>query len=435
MNTATSRTSPLRRTGLVAGVAVSALAVLAPIASAQSLVPGNQQVALTNETNEQLPYKSHLNSTAQVVSNDGRFVVFATDAPLVPWDDNDIDDVYLRDTGDDITVLVSERNGFEGNDFSFEPTISADGRYVAFSTFADNLVAHDRNESVLDVVVRDMQTGRIRKVSVTSDERQRNANSFFPVISDDGTAVSFQTFGRFGPRDKDRTEDVYVRYLGRGVTRQASLLPAIDRDVRGPVLNGDISGNGNVVVFGNANHLWARNIRTGETIRFWHEPDSPPCQPFPMGSAGRPAISADGRFAAFASCGTDLPGENGEYADVYRINLATGKIIRVHRAGNGNSFLPSLSRTGRFVGFGSEADNLVPRDTDGSGPDGFLADLRERTVTRVSDAPDGSHGNGPSAGNDVAISTDGRALAYVSYASNLVPGDEHDLSEVFVWRR
>lgn len=428
-------TSPARRAGLVAGIAVSALAVAAPMAGAQVLAEHNSQVALVSETGEQLPYKSALNGTAQVTSRTGQFVVFSTAAPLVPWDDNDIEDVYLRDMGDDITVLVSERNGFEGNDASFEPTISADGRYVAFTTWADNLVADDRNESVLDVVVRDMQTARIRKVSVTSDERQRNAASFFPVISDNGKSVSFQTFGRFGPRDQDRTEDVYVRNLVKGVTRQASLLPALDRDIRGPVLNGDISGDGSMVVFGNANHLWARDMVTGETIRFHHEADSPPCQPFPMGSAGRPAVSADGRFAAFASCATDLPGENGEHTDVYRINLNTGRIVRVHRVGNGNSFLPSLSSTGRFVGFGSEADNLVPRDTDGSGPDAFVADVRQRTVTRVSEAPDGSDGNGPSAGNDVAISGNGRVLAYVSYASNLVPGDEHDFSEVFVWRR
>jgi Tol biopolymer transport system component len=419
----------------VAGAAVSSLAVAVPLATAQVLHPGNQQVALVNGTDEQLPYKSSLNGTAQVTSHDGRYVVFSTAAPLVASDDNDLDDVYLRDTADGITVLVSERNGFEGNDFSFEPTISADGRYVAFTTWATNLVAHDRNESVLDVLVRDMQTGRIRKVSVTSGERQRNANSFFPVISDDGNAVSFQTFGRFGPRDSDRKEDVYVRYLGRGVTRQASLLPGSDRDVRGPVLNGDISGNGRVVVFGNANHLWARNIRSGETIRFHHEPDSPPCQPFPSGSAGRPAISGDGRFAAFASCATDLPGEDGQHADVYRINLDTGRIKRVHRAGGGNSYLPSLSRTGRFVGFGSEADDLIVRDDEALGPDAFVVDMRHRDIRRVSDGYDGSHSNGPSASTDVAISGNGRVLAYVSYADNLVPGDEHDFSEVFVWHQ
>ena len=430
--------TPMRtRAQLVAGLGGLAALVVgaAAPAAAQQLAadpPRNEQVALANETGVQPEHKSHLNGTAQVASHDGQFVVFSTDAALVPGDTNGTDDVYLRDAGDDITVLVSSRSGTAGNDASFEPTISADGRYVAFTTWATNLT-RDTNGSTLDVVVKDMQTDEVELVSVTSREKQRDRNSFFPVISDDGSAVSFQTFARLGRKDDDRTEDVYVRDLRRGVTRQGSLLPGGNGDVRGPVLNGDLSGDGSVVVFGNANNLWARNVRTGDTIRFHQETDAPPCQPFPMGSAGRPVISGDGRFAAFASCATDLPGEDGQYTDVYRINLMNGRIVRAHRSGDGNSYLPSLSRTGRFVGFGSEASNLVPGDD--AGPDAFVADIRERTVTRASQAPDGSAGNSLSATTDVSISGNGRALAYVSYADNLVEGDSFDLPEVFVWRR
>ena len=351
----------------------------------------------------------------------------------MPWDTNGTDDVYLRDAGDDITVLVSSRAGTVGNDASFEPTISADGRYVAFTTWATNLTAADTNGSTLDVVVKDMQTGKMKLVSVTSKEKQRDRNSFFPVLSDDGRSVSFQTFARLGRKDEDRTEDVYVRDLRKGVTRQGSLLPGRGGDVRGPVVNGDLSGDGSVVVFGNANNLWARNVRTKETVRFRQEPDSPPCQPFPSGSAGRPVISGDGRFAAFASCATDLPGEDGQQTDIYRVNLENGRIVRAHPAGDGNSYLPSLSRTGRFVGFGSDAADLVPGDD--AGPDAFVADLRSRTVMRASQAADGSGGNSWSATTDVAISGNGRNLAYVSYADNLVDGDAFDLPEVFVWRR
>lgn len=429
------------RKQLVAGLGgIAALAVAAPLvvgapAAAQQLVaaPHNEQVVLVNETGAQPEHKSHLNGTTQVTSHDGQFVVFSTDAALVEWDTNGVDDVYLRDTADDITVLVSARRDKPGNDYSFEPTISADGRYVAFTTWATNLTASDTNGSTLDVVVKDMQTGKVKLVSVTSNEKQRKRNSFFPVISDDGRAVSFQSFSRFGKKDEDRTEDVYVRDLRKGVTRQGSLLPGGGGDVRGPVINGDLSGDGSVVVFGNANNLWARNVLTRETIRFHQEADGPPCQPFPSGSAGRPVISGNGRFAAFASCATDLPGENGSYTDVYRVDLENGRIVRAHRSGDGNSYLPSLSRTGRFVGFASDAANLVPGDD--AGPDAFVADLRERTVTRASQAADGTAGNGWSATSDVAISGDGRTLAYASYADNLVEGDAFDLQEVFVWRR
>ncbi len=368
---------PRRTQAVLAGFATFSLSAVAVTAGATAAhaaqPPHNEQVALVDGTDAQLEFNGAASSTGQTASHDGRYVVFSTDAPQVAEDTNEVDDVYLRHLAAGTTVLVSEVDGTPGNDYSYEPTISADGR-----------------------------------------------------------AVSFQTFGAFGRRDDDRREDVYVRNLDKGWTRQGSLLAGRGGDVRFSVLNGDLSGDGSVVTFGDNNNLWARNVRTGKTIRFWHEPDSPPCQPFPGGSAGRPAISADGRFAAFASCATDLPGEDGEATDVYRINLRTGNIVRVHPEGDGNSFLPSLSSNGRYIGFGSEAANLVPGDTHS--PDAFVADLRSGTVTRASQAPDGTGGDKQSASNDVAISGDGHTLVYQSYASNLVPGDAFDLREVFVWR-
>ncbi len=414
------------------GLAVAAVTAGTTAALAGGTTSHNEQVVLVNETGAQPAIESAINGTAQVSSHEGRYVVFSTAAALVPSDTNELDDVYLRDTADGISVLVSARNGTPGNDYSVEPTVSADGRFVAFTTWATNLT-QDTNGPTLDVVVKDMQTDRIRLVSVDSKERQRARNSFFPVISGNGRHVSFQTFGRFGPRDEDRREDVYVRDLADGVTRQGSLHPG-GRDIRGPVLNGDLTDDGSTVVFGNANMLWARNVATGRTIRFWQEPDSPPCQPFPSGSAGRPAISGDGRFAAFASCATDLPGEDGAFTDVYRIRISTGEISRVGKAGNDYSFLPSLSRTGRYVGFGSDASNLVTGDDEGL-PDAFVADTREGTVVRASQATDGSGGDSWSATTAVAITGDGHSLAYTSYADNLVPGDASDVEEVFLWRR
>ncbi len=427
-----------RRAGLLigstlAGLAASATAPLVAPATAADSTPHNTQVALVNGTGAQVEAKSHLNGTAQVTSHDGRYVVFSTTAALTEEDGNDTDDVYLRDTADGITVLVSSRNGFAGDDSSFEPTISADGRYVAFTTWATNLNGDDIDQHALQVVVKDMQTGRLETASVTRDGVVGKGNSFFPVLSDDGRSVSFQSFVRFGRKDRDRKEDVYVRDLVADVTRQGSL-DSRDRDVRSSVLNGDLSGDGSVVVFGHANKLWARNVETGTTVRFWREPDSPPCQPVPAGSAGRPVISGNGRFVAFASCATALPHENGEHTDVYRMELATGKLRIAHPAGaDGNSYLPSLSRTGRYVGFGSEATNLVPGDT--GTPDAFVSDMRSGTVWRASQAPDGTAGDNWSGTNDVAISGDGHALAYTSYADNLVPGDAFDLEEAFVWHR
>ena len=394
----------------------------------------NEQVALVDGTGKQLPSKSHINGTAAVASADGRYVVFSTDAALVASDTNGLDDVYLRDTADATTVLVSHRRGVPGNDYSFEPTISSDGRYVAFTTWATNLFK-DTNGSTLDVLVRDLQQGTLRRVSVSSKEQQSKQNSFSPVISGNGRFVSFQTFGKYAAKDQDTKEDVYVRDVRKGTTRQASLLPGSNRDVQGPVLNGDISDNGRKVVFGNNRNLWVRNLRSGVTTRFHHEPAPAPCQPpdLPIGSAGRPVISGDGKYAAFSSCAAALPGETGDFVDVYRVDLATGAIVRVHEQGSGHSFLPSLSRDGRYVGFGSEASNLVAGDDEGQ-TDAFVADLTTGTVTRASHAPSGAGGNSTSASTQAAISADGQTLVYTSYADNLVPGDKYDLEEIFVWR-
>jgi Tol biopolymer transport system component len=405
----------------------------ASAAESEPTGPYNEHVAVTDESQEQLDFSSYLAGSGQATSHDGSYVVFETAAPLVPWDDNEVEDVYLRDFSSDVTVLVSSRNGEIGNDVSSEPTISADGRYIAFTTWATNLTKSDTNGSTLDVVVKDMQTDRITPASVTSSGKQKDGGSTTPVISDDGSSVSFQSFARLARTDGDRREDVYVRDLDVRRTYHVSRLPN-GKDVRQHVGNGDISGTGDVVVFGDANNLWWRDVPEGRTIRFWHEPSEPPCQPNPIGSAGRPAISADGRYAAFSSCALDLPKEDGHHADIYRIHLRTGAISRVHRNGDADSYLPSLSRTGRYVGFASDAGDLVPGDTTGM-PDAFLADTKTGTVTRASQAPDGSDGDSWSATTDITISGDGQTLVYTSYAHNLIPGDVYDKPEVVAWRR
>jgi Tol biopolymer transport system component len=415
--------------GLAAGISH------APAVLAAGVVSPTQQVAVADGTGEQFGISSSGSGTGQLVSADGRLVVFSTSAPLVAWDDNQTEDIYLRDTVAGTTTLVSQRDGVPGNDISSNPTISADGSRVAFITWATNLTGtEDTNGTALDAVVADTTTGDIELVSQSTAGFQREQNTVDAVISGDGRFVAFQSFGSFSIKDDDRKEDVFLRNLDSGRTTQVSLLPGSDRDVRGSVLVGGISDDGSKVTFGDANHLWVRDTAVRETTRFWQEPDSPPCQPNPTGSAGRPAISGNGRYAAFASCATDLPRENGKATDVYRIDLVTGKIRRAHPAGQDNSFLPSLSRSGRFVGFASDAHDLVAGDDEGKA-DTFLADLRERTVVRVSQAVDGTGGNRHSGTSHVVVNSSGTALAYQSYADNLVPGDVQDEREILLWHR
>jgi Tol biopolymer transport system component len=424
--------TPVVTAGLALAVTATSLLGTAPAYAAGS---HNEQVVLVNGTNAQADAKSAINGTAQVSSADGRYVVFSTAAALVPRDTNGLDDVYLRDTVDDITILVSNKGKTIGNDYSTEPTISGDGRYVAFTTWATNLF-RDRNGSTLDVVVKDMQTGKLRLLSVGNDGKQYQKNSFFPVLSGNGKRVAFQTFAPFGKKDHDKKEDVYVAGVKTGVVRQVSLNRR-GHDIAGPLAVGDISDNGKRVTFGNDNDLWVRKLAVGKTTRFWHEPDTGPCTGFPAGTAGRPVISGNGKFVAFSTCSPKIPGADGEFSQVYRMRLSDRSIRMVSATGHGaadnHSYLPSLSTSGRYVGFGSDATDLAP-DT-GVDPDAFVADLKTGTITRASQSPGGDESNNWSASTAAAISGDGRSLVYESYATNLVDADAYDWEEVFVWRR
>lgn len=426
------------RTALALGsAALTALGVVTPPAAAgeASRDGSNQLVALSDVDGAQTTDRPSINGSAQVASHDGRFVVFATATSLVPGDNNGLTDVYVRDTVERRTTLVSvTRSGVVGNGDSFEPTISSSGYVVAFTTAATNLV-RDTNGDVLDVVVKDLYAGTFDLGSARRDGRQSARNSFFPVLSGDGSAVAFQTFGRFAAKDDDRHEDVYVHYES-GRTMLASLNRS-GENFRAPVLVGDISDDGLWVSFGHDNTAWLRDVTRRRTRVIWHEPNDP-AQPFPMGSVGRPVLSGDARFAAFTTMSTAVVrGEKGHFSDVFRKNLVTGKIKRVsvspagHQADD-HSFIPSLSRSGRFVGFSSFADNLVPGDVPGS--DVYVRDVRTGTTYLASSGLDGP-ANQDSGRTAVAISGNGHALAYESYASNLVAEDTNEQGDVFLWHR
>lgn len=172
-------------------------------------------------------------------------------------------------------------------------------------------------------------------------------------------------------------------------------------------------------------------MKRAETVRFWAEPTGAPCQDFEAGSAGRPVVSGNGEFVAFSTCAADFAGSEAG-TRIVRMALATGE-PEVVVAGNSHSYLPSLSRDGRFVGFGSDATDLVAGDDEGQ-PDAFRLDVETGDVVRASQGPDGAGGGSWSATSNVSISGDGHTLAYTSYADNLVAGDVYDYEEAFVWR-
>jgi Tol biopolymer transport system component len=257
------------------------------------------------------------------ISADGRFVAFASRATnLVPGDTTDGYDVFVRDREKRTTRRISIRtDGAEADGGSTEPSISSDGRFVTFRSSAPNLVGGDTND-VWDVFVRDRKEARTRRVSVNSSEVQGNGDSFVPSISGDGRFVAFRSSAtNLVARDTDASADVFVRDLEAGRTTLAS------------VNSDSLKGNGSSV---------------------------------------DPRMSRDGRFVVFRSDASNLAyGDTNGFADIFLHDRQTGTTRRIslNTAGtlqaNDESIQPVISADGRFVGFSTWATDLVEGDTNG----------------------------------------------------------------------
>ena len=153
----------------------------------------------------------------------------------------------------------------------------------------------------------------------------------------------------------------------------------------------------------------------------------------------QPSLSADGRYLAFSSAAGNLvTDDTNGVRDVFVHDRGTGDLTRVSvdsagSQGNGGSGSPSISQSGRFVAFTSSADNLVAGDTNGAA-DIFVHDRQTATTTRVSLSSGGAQAD-QSSDSFVAISGNGRFVAFASEATNLVSGDTNGVADLFVHDR
>jgi Tol biopolymer transport system component len=401
-------------------------------------------------------------SFTPAISADGRYVVFASDASnLVPGDTNHRRDIFVRDlrAGRTTRVSVSTR-GQQGNLDSYNPSISDDGRFVVFDSFASNLVPDDLNREG-DVFLRDLHAGTTTRVSRGIDGRETDASSGFAVISGDGSVIAFESSAtNLRTGSPGRVTDIYV------VDRTGQVLDWVDRSAANGEPNGGsgdiaLSRDGRMVAFASA----ASNLVPGDTNQsddvFVRDRASQVTQRVSVNSiggegnddSGAPSISDDGRFVAFSSNASTLAslmpgtqnlpqfifnrlnvGDDNFVSDVFVHDLVTGhtELVSVDSAGNqGNaeSYEASISGDGTKIAFSSFASGLVPGG-DQPGSEIFLRDLTTRQTTRISVGTDNRQGNGMSV--QPAISADGTRVAFSSEATNLVPGDRNHSGDVFV---
>ncbi|MGH2739940.1 MAG: hypothetical protein ACRDH6_05595, partial [Actinomycetota bacterium] len=358
------------------------------------------------------------------ISGNGRFVAFES-ASQIPGDKLGPTDIFVHDLVTKRTSNASVSSaGAEGDDVSVAPSMSADGRYVGFTSCASNLVPGDDND-LPDVFVHDGLSGATERVSVRSDGQEAqsvptDARAADPALCAVSSPPSISQDGRFVAFTSDLTD----------------------------LIEGDNNDSTDVFLHDRAAE---RTTRVSVSSR---------------GLGGDcdslfPSISADGRFVAFASCASNLvegdANENlgtpsGSAWDVFVRDRATGTTTLVSVSSSGaqgdlDSWTASISPDGRYVGFPSDATNLVSDDTN-SFRDAFVHDRMTGKTIRVSVSSTGEQQlqpEGPEAvGNIgfiqqeialVAISSGGRYVAFESRGLGLVPEDDNAASDIFLHDR
>ncbi|HUI27298.1 MAG TPA: Dickkopf N-terminal cysteine-rich domain-containing protein [Candidatus Kryptonia bacterium] len=403
-------------------------------------------------------------SLIPALSADGCTVAFKSDATnLVASDSNQHTDVFVRDRRIDLTIRITGGvNGMEADDGSFPPALSGDGQLVAFGSFADNLVFGDAN-GYPDVFVVDRTTGTTTRVDlgVSGTEAVNGGTPDIPPsISRDGRFVAF-TSGATNlvpfPQDLNEAPDVFVfdrqtqttELISRDLIHSASPGGSVENGASAPALSGDgrfvaFLSRTSQLVLNDTNEdqdvfVWDRQQQTIDRVSVSSDGHQANRDSQPSGYP--PAISDDGRFVAFASDATNLvPGDDNGVTDVFLRDRVAGTTIRIEppsgcsvdggfaASPSGASDSPSLSSDGRFLVFKSLASNFVSDDTNNHA-DIFVFDRTTGLIARVlgdgNVQPDGDS-------NFPNISADGAWITFQSDADNLVAGDSNGATDIFV---
>lgn len=368
------------------------------------------------------------------LSSNGRFAAFIVDAQLVAQDTNFGADAYVRDVDAGVTLYVGPNNGAVANSAAATVAISGTGRYVVWMTLATNLGPSDTNGKY-DIYRKDMQTGIVTLVSAGASGTGANNHSSNAVVSDSGRFVVYRTTATdLAPGVSGLNAELVVTDLTTGVSQLVSASSA------GVASNNDnnyvdISADGRYVSFysrsstlvtpdtnGAGGDIFRKDLQTGQLVRA-SENASGQQAAFSGHFSEFSSISADGRFVAFASTGGLVAADTNGVSDVYVKDLATGAIslasVSVGGTAAGATY-PSLSADGRHVSFSSTSNQLVA-GTSNPWAEIYIRDLTLGLTARACLSP--ANGEPNQRTEFSALSGNGRRIAMISYASNIVLPD------------
>jgi Tol biopolymer transport system component len=367
----------------------------------------------------------------------GDLVAFESLAPFSPDDVNGAADIFVRMIGDGKNSLVSARpDGIAGNNASTSPSMSADGRFVAFQSHASDLIEADTN-AAQDIFIRDLGSASLVRVAAAGVEP--NGTSSAPSMSRDGQVVAFcSTASNLVQGDDNGIADLFV---AASSGQQIQRIDPVDEPAGGCARTA-INADGSIVAFsslvggesGVTAQVYRHDRQSGETVRVSSSGGSP-------GNAGSGllglSMSDDGSVVAFDSNASDLVSDDeNDVSDVFVWDSSSDEITRVSRNATGTegnrasgSLGVALSGDGSWVAFGSEADNLLEGDANFAA-DIFRVERSTGAVTLVSADPSGNAANGPS--YSPVMNRDGGTVVFASLAFNIYFGDRNKNPDVFL---
>lgn len=382
------------------------------------------------------------NTFTAAVSSDGQVVAFESSASNLVSGDTNKWDVFVHDRQTGTTEVVSvDSLGVQGNGHSFYPSISADGRFVAFCSDATNLVASDLN-GLTDVFVHDRIAGTTIRASVDSLGFEATGSSY-GVISPDGLFVAYSSDAdNLVPFDFNVARDIFLFELSTGMVERLSVNSSGVEGNRDSYLPA-ISSDDQVISY----NSWASNLVAGDSNKttdvFVRDRTAGTTERVSVDSLGAEgnsdsesaSVSSNGRLVVFQSLASNLVGgDTNSQMDVFVHDRSTGttECVSVDSGGNegdNGSFNPYISADGLAITFYSAATNLVAGDTNGWG-DVFVRDQLNHVTIRASVDSLGTETNQNSYNG--AVSGDGTVIVFPSLASNLVIGDSNLKCDIFV---